>query len=89
MIGALVAVGCVLLTGGLAWAGWMTRQMLEQSRAIAAVQAQHVNNGGSTLRDAIDRIDGTVHALDDKLNDHLQQSAADSALLAAHLAQPH
>lgn len=82
MIPALISVGCVLLTAGFGWAGWTTKQLIGLTASTAAIQAQHVNNGGSTLRDAIDRVDRN-------LDEHLQQSAADSALLHAHLAHRH
>lgn len=65
--------------------GWLIRSIINLEKSVAAVQAQHVNNGGSTLRDAIDRIEGTVKALDDKVDAHLLVSAGDSALLKQHL----
>lgn len=85
MTDALVAIGCVLLTGGLAFVGWLMKQILDIRTDIAGIKAQHVNNGGSTLRDAIDRVDARTTGLDAKLDEHLTQSAADSALLHQHL----
>ena len=57
----------------------LTEDVAEVKLGLAVVQAQYRNNGGSTLRDAVDRIERG-------LNDHLVASARDSERLASHLA---
>jgi hypothetical protein len=85
VIAALIAVASVLLAGSLTFAGWLTVKVIGIGEDLAEVKAEHRNNGGSTTRDAIDRIERTGKETRDLLDDHLQVSAADSALLAQHL----
>lgn len=86
---AVIAVVCVFLAGGLGFAGWLTKALIDLKTDVATVKAEHRTNGGASTRDAINRIEGRQVAIAAKLDDHLIASAADSALLAQHLTQPH
>jgi hypothetical protein len=85
---ALVAVfSGVGATSFASATAWLFKSLMVLKTAVASIEAQHVNNGGSTLRDAIDRIESKVDSQGSKLHDHLLVSAAESALLKQHLEQ--
>lgn len=87
MIEIVIAVGTVVLAG----IGWLIRRALakldrviEDVTAVkidvAHVKSQVLNNGGTSLRDAVDRTE-------DRLTEHLIDAATDREQLRAHLAQ--
>lgn len=71
MIAALVSFGSVLLAALLAFLGWIARKVL-------GIEAQLQNNGGASLRDAVDRVE-------DALTAHLIVAAGDQARFDEHL----
>ena len=75
MVAVIVGVvGAALLAG----VGWVLVKVIGLGEAVAEMKGQYQNNGGSTMRDAVDRIEG-------KLNDHLIQAATAAAKFDAHL----
>jgi hypothetical protein len=86
----LVGLAVSAFAAFLGVTGWLVTSMIELKTGQAAIQAQHVNNGGSTMRDAVDRIQRTVDDIDSKVDAHLIEASADNARLADHLRQhPH
>lgn len=85
----LIGLGLALFTAVLGAAGWLIRNDIENDRELTErvfnIEAQMRNNGGASMRDAIDRIEATVTRLDTTLTAHLIHSAGQDARLDAHL----
>jgi len=82
IVGALITViGAALLASIAA----VLRRLGTVETGLAVVRAQYENNGGSTMRDALDRIEDKQDELTKTVQDHLVVAAGDSARLAAHL----
>lgn len=81
----LVGMAVAAFVGFLGVTGWLVTSMIELKTGQAAIQAQHHNNGGSTMRDAVDRIEKKVDDIDTKVDAHLIEASADTARLADHL----
>lgn len=79
MIAIVASFGAVAVAALLAALGWMLREQISQGKTLVSIEAQYQNNGGSTIRDAVDRIEN-------KLDEHLIVAAVDHHLLEDHLA---
>lgn len=82
IVATLTGVGATSFIGASAW---LFKALVMLKETVAAIKAQHVNNGGSTLRDAVDRIEAKVDEQGSKLHDHLVEAAGESALIRQHL----
>ena len=67
MLITLVVFGLSLVTGIF---GWLVRELMTIKTDVALTAAEHRTNGGSTTRDAINRIE---RKLDAHINWHLDQ----------------
>ena len=79
-------VAGVLATALVALLAWMAKKIGEIDKSQAVQQAQYENNGGKTLRDAVDRIENKIDENVKKLADHLIESATQTAKFDAHIA---
>lgn len=82
IVAVLTGVGATSFVGASAW---LFKSLVILKETVAAIKAQHVNNGGSTLRDAVDRIEAKVDEQGSKLNDHLVDAAGESAIIKLHI----
>lgn len=87
MIDSLVSVGCILLAAMLGAIGWVVKTLIDVKSDVASVRAQHKNNGGSTMKDAVDRIERTVSDLDTKVDTSLIDAARRATQLDLLLAE--
>jgi hypothetical protein len=62
----LVAVVPVLLAALLAAQGWMARQIIGLRETVAVVKKEVLPNGGSSLKDAVHRVETEVAVLTDR-----------------------
>jgi len=92
----LTTAGGVTVAAWWASVGWLGRRLIGKVDSIAeqvgkvddrliTVEAQHRNNGGATLRDAVDRIESNVNEQAVRLTGHLIDAAGDKAAFAAHI----
>ena len=59
------------LTALLGFFAWLVKKIMQMGEKLSELNAQHQNNGGSTTRDAIDRIE---RKLDLHLNWHMDRT---------------
>lgn len=75
----------VLLTALIALGVYLVKGQHRTDTTLAVLEAEHQNNGGSSLRDAVDRIEAKVDENGRQLQTHLVEAAKQEALFQAHL----
>ena len=62
---------CVLLFSIISIAVFLVRRDLKMSSKLDSIAAQQVPNGGSSMRDAINRIESHIVRIEEKIDGHV------------------
>lgn len=85
--------GVVVIVAGFAYLAWrdyrstkkvedVKTEVKETNAGVGAVLHQVENNSGTSLKDAVDRIEPAVKEMTEKLDDHLKVADAESKIIA-------
>ena len=69
-------IGVLILLPTAAWKGWrkIDTRLTDQDDRLIRIEAQFHRNGGSTLRDSIDRIDRDLAKLTGRFDQHIEEN---------------
>lgn len=68
--------GVLILIPGALWKGWqkISERLNQQDDRLIRIEAQFHRNGGSTLRDSIDRMDRDLAKLTGRFDQHIEEN---------------
>lgn len=69
-------LGIVVLIPGALWKGWqkINDRLNSQDDRLIRIEAQFHRNGGSSLRDSIDRMDRDLAKLTGRFDQHIEEN---------------